>query len=316
MKGDSQIIALVRLLCGIVLVVFFVTGSLTYPCGEARATEPSENPSKSADYVEILSSLLDKTKITLARQLTILQSGSRQLAENTFKIRNVSVSGLYHVPKEEITTRLVGVDGVWLWDLSRGDLSAKLAEHPWVQSAKVTVTIFPPRFNVQITEEQPYLVAEFGQGSWLVGRSGKLIAPLRDIKDPDIIMQSVSLPRLSGEISRVAGEPDRDQVRKSTAILRLYQSAGGFPYPLERAERAKDGSIKILSPDLIQPAIVIGETDFDGARRALEQLRLANQDLQARGESAKAFDLRFQGQVVIAPVEFRPDVAPKPRAVH
>ena len=114
-------------------------------------------------------------------------------------------------------------------------------------------------------------------------------------------MQSLTLPRLSGAISRVAGEPDREDVRKCVGVLRLYQSAGGFPFPFERAERINDGSLRIISPDPLQPTLLIGETDFEGARRALLQLERASKDLLARGESARAFDLRFQGQVVVAP---------------
>ena len=240
-----------------------------------------------------------------------------ELAGNLARYDISKIEGLYRLSRPALVQTLFAHgDAPWLWQASLAELQQRLRRHPWVADAKLTTRLLPLRVEVSIREEEPWLVAEYESRSWLVARSGKLLAPLSTFKNPELIMEASELPRLQGleSNSALSSSLSASSTRLDYAVrqLLLIELAGGFPFEVSQIILRDEGSLEIhpLSRDLsgssskstqVVPAerIVISALSFDLARQRLGQLQQVLADLTKRGETVKELDLRFHGQAVV-----------------
>ena len=121
-----------------------------------------------------------------------------EVLANLLKFDDANIDGNYYVSEQEIRT-LLGLDREpWLWDLSMGESQRNLLSHPWISIASVDWSFYPLTLDISVREEEPWLVAEIDEKTWLVSRNGKLLQPLDTLRDADLIVESASFRRLVG----------------------------------------------------------------------------------------------------------------------
>ena len=226
-------------------------------------------------------------------------------AEQLFKVGELSFSGERHLSLDRLYTLLGMAELPWIWNFSAARVAESLEADPWVKSAQVDLSFFPPQVEVSIEEEQPWLVAEFENDSWLVSESGELIEPVARMVKPETIVEISRLARLGG--IEVESELDKgvsysENARFSYAIetLKLLQSAGGLPFEVARYELLQESGLLVEPTDFVNnPSILLKAESFKQARGCLGKLELILADLKKRGERARKVDLRFENQAIV-----------------
>ncbi len=182
----------------------------------------------------------------------------------------------------------------------------QLNKQPWVDECELDLQLFPLQLSVNIRESQPWLVAELNNHSWLVARSGKLLAAVETITDENLVFDVASLPRLVGV--NIAGAENAETVSVTSnslpyalGLLVLYEGAGGFPFQVERFTLLQDGSLQVEPVDSksYPRALLARAQNMAEAQMVLNNLRGVLADLNERGERAHLVDLRYGGQAVV-----------------
>lgn len=233
-------------------------------------------------------------------------SNARIVAENILRVRLVEVRGANRFSAGQWETMLGFQGARWLWEAVQPGFGARLKRSPWCERAVLHWEIYPLRLTVDVTEAEPWLVAEFGQHSWLLSRRGQLLQPLESVTDQKLIVEISELPRLSAggdEGSPGAGGGlDAAGEKFHTALnrLKLIDEAGGFPFDVERFTMLNDGALQaepLRSGEF--PKVTFLANGKEGAFDTLRRLATVLDDLKKRGESASEVDLRFAKQAVV-----------------
>lgn len=231
-----------------------------------------------------------------------------KVARNLLAFSRVNVSGNYYVSDSDVLTA-AGLDREpWIWKHGFGSLDQALAHYPWIASHELSWTLYPLALNIAVHEAKPWLVVELGSVSWLVSRDARLLQPLSTIKDTELIVDSVKLPRLDGIAVSGAEDPSltvvSERLQRALRMLRFYQIAAEFPFEVERFTYLGDEGLMITPAQRRRyPAVLLSDETFSDARAAIVNLKRVLDDLNERGERAARIDLRFDGQAVVRPVE-------------
>lgn len=90
------------------------------------------------------------------------------------RLREIIISGLEHVTRQEVLTRLALPDQVSLLALDLDELTARVEAHPWV--ADVTFDrMWPSTLAVHVQERRAAAVAQIGNDRWLIDEEGVLL---------------------------------------------------------------------------------------------------------------------------------------------
>lgn len=245
-----------------------------------------------------------------------------------FTIISSSIYGLYHVlseipdgvapralsrllPTAFLDTKSVNVDGnrwvsskevidvcrfdlpYWPWEFETA-VGNRLRAHPWVEDARVHLSYFPLQVRIDLVEEEPWLVSELEQETWILGKSGVFIAPVAGIKNQRLIAYLSELPRLRG--GKVY---EQSSLEEAISSMQIYELAGGFPFRLDIVSLDTAQGLILNSSNQEIPQVIVPFVTFPESVQVLTRLALVLRDLRARGERAEQIDLRFESQTVV-----------------
>jgi cell division protein FtsQ len=113
-----------------------------------------------------------------------------------FEIREVRVTGLRTVTREEVLDRLQLDARATLLSVSPGPLGARVAEHPWVKSASVS-RLPLHALSVEIVERRPAAVLKTPSASFLLDEEGTVLTALAEHEHEELpVMVGVDHKRL------------------------------------------------------------------------------------------------------------------------
>ena len=231
-------------------------------------------------------------------------AGRGLVSANIFQYRQVDVSGLYRLSKEEVLSALDIQQYPWVWQRLPNQLDNALSLMGWVDQVEVKTKPFPLRLDIRIVEEEPWLVIEHQGHSWLLARSGRLIVPLASITDVDRIVEVAELPRLEGldsnsEVPNYLTSPNA-KMRHAVKTIRWLEMVASLPFEVESYRIESDGSLSIHPVQRKKfPTVLLNINNFQAAELSLLRLNAVLDDLRERGEEADSIDLRFENQAVI-----------------
>jgi cell division protein FtsQ len=130
------------------------------------------------------------------------------------RVRAVEVVGARHTTAADVAraARLSSADNLLL--LSTGDVAAMTESLPWVRSAKVERRL-PGSVKVSVTERQPELFLDTGEGVWTIDARARVLAAGRKGTHLPVLRAAASETPAPGEVVRHAG---------ARAALRAYRS--------------------------------------------------------------------------------------------
>ena len=261
--------------------------------------------------------LLQTGSAAAVRWFDILKSGAAgsidQALGNIFAVRNISIDGEYYRTEPEILAAIGIKDisalsehgsGVPLTTLARLGAIERLKHDPWFSSVHTNWTLFPLALSIVVSEEQPWIVAEYSGEPWLISRTGSPLQPTRTIVQSELAMLTSTLPRLDGIDPPVGSDSNlasaSSRLAYATKLLRLIASSGELPFAAERFTLDPDGNLLIQPVDFAnQPVILFGPVNFNGLVARLKELSTVAADLKKRGEHPKKIDLRFKDQIIV-----------------
>jgi len=123
---------------------------------------------------------------------------AQPLLHDWLEVRAVTMTGLRHLSRDEIMSRLGLREGETLWSADPAALSERLLTHPWIKRAEVTRSL-PHTLIVSVAERQPVAVLKSSASALLLDGEGQVLTPLSDLTgeefpvlvgvDPDRVMQ-------------------------------------------------------------------------------------------------------------------------------
>jgi cell division septal protein FtsQ len=98
------------------------------------------------------------------------------LAQPSFRVRNVQVSGIRHVSAEDIKSAMDLPSDQSIFFLSHVDLEHRVESLPWIRSASVSLAL-PDRIAVRVAEWTPSAVLQVGEESYDLNDVGQVLEP-------------------------------------------------------------------------------------------------------------------------------------------
>jgi cell division protein FtsQ len=213
--------------------------------------------------------------------------GHAWLADAT--LETVSVRGARHLSAQAIAAASGVAPGVRLASLDRDSVAARLAEHAWIEQARV-LALPSGRLLLGVVERKPVAVLA-GEEPWAVDAAGSPFAPA-----PPSGLEA--LPRL---VAARAAAPR--ELAQAVALARRLPEFG-LATPLEVGIAAPNDpeGFWLRLPGLA-PRVVLGRDDLDA--KLADLVRILEAKLRELA-SATQLDLRFRDQAVL-------DVTPPPK---
>lgn len=203
-------------------------------------------------------------------------------------VRDVQLRGARHTSATEVIRVLDLASGTNLLRLSTEAVEARVAELPWVRSAKVS-RVLPDTLRIKIDEREAAMVLSLGAANWIVDDTGRVLDTGK----------RESLPVLSGanlEGIKVGMDLEAEQL---TGALSVYRS-------LSREVQSKIAAIFAPTPERITLALVDGSQVRYGSAELLRAksnvLTSLLRRLERDGTAASYIDLRVPTSPAVSPV--------------
>jgi cell division septal protein FtsQ len=205
----------------------------------------------------------------------------RYLGGERFALRRFDVRGNSRARTEEILGAMAEWNGRNLVALDLAPMAGRLAEHPWIERVTLSKR-FPDGLIVRVTERQPVALFREDQHFWFVDSRGNLIAPYD--------------PRMDrGEYVIVSGE--RRALPDAVGLLEdLRTAVPDYCSALSEIASLPDGGFGMMDAIFRMPVRVV-RGDAPAKIRALLGARGF---IESRGWEARAIDLRFADQILLA----------------
>lgn len=222
------------------------------------------------------------------------------LLQDLFTVKRIEVSGNYYLSDSDVLkiAELSAGDAIWKYSIKESEI--RLARSPWIKSTHFQKKWPGAKLKLIVKEEEPWLVVELADVSWLISRSGKWICPLSSISNPKLILDISRMPRLRAGTKLIS--PLRKHFNYAIGLLKLISLAGDVPFQVESFEISNEGSLYVF-PSLGSKAnfnkVIFGKSAFEHMKESLSNLRYITKDLSERGDRVDIVDLRFAGQAVI-----------------
>ena len=230
----------------------------------------------------------------------------RGIARNLLQLGSIELKGNYRLDADEILAAAGLTRALWLWQVDPREIEQKLLNSPWIESVSLDLQPYPARIKIQITEAEPWLIAEYERHSWLVSRKGVLLQTLDTLHDSETILETTELARLDGLDSLPAIETYLSSANArfvfAVKLIRMLQSAGELPFHVERYTLLPNGTVRLMpqqSEFSAATEFLVAAQDFEEAASCVQRLRLVINDLKARNEHPRRVDLRFKNQAII-----------------
>jgi len=233
-----------------------------------------------------------------------MQDRFDEVHRNIFGLSAILIDGDYQISEAEIRDSVKGVVNSTVFSLTPELVKQRVEQLAWVDRAEVQLAVYPTRLRVEVVESTPWLVAELDSESWLVSSSRKLIEPIGELRDPDLVVELSKLPRIEG-LSTIKGlEPDTFLTSSNARFdyvldgIYLLEMAETLPFSVELYSVLSDGSLR-LRPKGEYPDLLMKIASLEDAEQLGNRLNEVLADLAKRGEEANEIDLRFSNQVIV-----------------
>jgi len=206
-------------------------------------------------------------------------------------LESVEVVQAERVAPAAVRERFAGDVGRTVFAVPLGERRLSLEEIPWVEAATVQ-RLLPNRLRVYLRERTPVAFLRQGHSLWLVDRTGVVLAPPEGV--------SYSFPVLSGLAETLTVEERRAPVELFLEFTADLDQNG-------KAYSAQISELDLSDTDNLRASVADGDGAvylLFGRGRYQEKFEtyLEHRRLwQASGESVRAVDLRYRGQIVLNP---------------
>jgi hypothetical protein len=163
-----------------------------------------------------------------------------------FTVRSIDMNPCANVTKEEVWSIVRGVGKRNIWAVPAGEVSRRLASHPWVRTVSVRKS-FPDRLVVRIGEQRPVAMVNL-DALWYVSDEGKPFKRLTAYDPKDLaIITGFSVGDLRAKDAVTARN-----FRKSLDLLRLAE-AGPLRKNLSEVHLRRPGGVHARDPGHRRP---------------------------------------------------------------
>ena len=291
------------------MFVGFVGAMCLLDAGRNSGISPKLFPSRPGEFIRKIK-WLDYAKYLVGKgedgAIAVAKNSQKRVdsaADNLFKVKILDVTGLARLSKERIINTVSREGNVYVRDILRGAIKERLGQDAWIRDFRVQWRIFPLGVIIDIEEEEPWLVAEYNNESWLIGRGGNIIESLRELEKMDVVVESSRLVRIGGIDQKIDEQTSligsNTRLKAAVSLAELIEKAGGFPFLVEEYSLLDDGGFRIQPREAGVPEVLMAPDSIADVKKKIEELKIVLDDLHTRGESAKSIDLRFSRQAVV-----------------
>ena len=96
------------------------------------------------------------------------------LINNGFKIKNIEISGLNHLDKNDIIKIVNAYNEINIFKINVGDIYKKIKNNTWIKKASIEI-IYPNTIKILLTEKKPVAIWQNRDGNTLITKSGDVI---------------------------------------------------------------------------------------------------------------------------------------------
>lgn len=206
------------------------------------------------------------------------------------KVSDVRISGLQHVTRDEILSRLALPPDATQLSVRGGELAARLERHPWIKQVSIS-RVLPHALAVTVLERRPVAVLKTPSMSLLLDGEGSVLTVLAAGEDP-------GLPVLLGVDPRelVKGEARaRDAARAGIRVAGLLSEE--FEARPEVDMGKPDNTVAYIKGLRFQFGPAAFEEQWARYHK-VTTLRVGAED-RAAGPAGNEIDLRYPGKVII-----------------
>ena len=96
------------------------------------------------------------------------------LINNGFKIKNIEISGLNHLDKNDIIKIVNAYNDINIFNVNVDDIYKKIKNNTWIKKASIEI-IYPNTIKILLTEKKPVAIWQNRYGNTLITKSGDVI---------------------------------------------------------------------------------------------------------------------------------------------
>ena len=96
------------------------------------------------------------------------------LINNGFKIKNIEISGLNHLDKNDIIKIVNAYNEINIFNVNVDDIYKKIKNNTWIKKASIEI-IYPNTIKILLTEKKPVAIWQNRYGNTLITKSGDVI---------------------------------------------------------------------------------------------------------------------------------------------
>ena len=96
------------------------------------------------------------------------------LINNGFKIKNIEISGLNHLDKNDIIKIVNAYNDINIFNVNVDDIYKKIKNNTWIKKASIEI-IYPNTIKILLTEKKPIAIWQTRYGNTLITKSGDVI---------------------------------------------------------------------------------------------------------------------------------------------
>ena len=96
------------------------------------------------------------------------------LINNGFKIKNIEISGLNHLDKNDIIKIVNAYNDINIFNVNVDDIYKKIKNNTWIKKASIEM-IYPNTIKILLTEKKPVAIWQNRYGNTLITKSGDVI---------------------------------------------------------------------------------------------------------------------------------------------
>jgi cell division protein FtsQ len=208
-----------------------------------------------------------------------------KMSERTFLIKNILISGNYHLEEEEIKSVLNIRSGENLSRLSFDELETRLKRLPWIKKVSLRKQ-FPSILMINIEEAVPKALLSFGRHLFLIDSGGNILE--------EIIGKGTSfLPVITG----INPEKDRGSVLEALKLIDAL-SEKNILSGKESVEIMLSSHGLVMNVD--GESIKVGYGEY---REKLERWKELEPEIRKKNINIDYVDLRFKDKVIVKPLK-------------
>ena len=206
-------------------------------------------------------------------------------SESLFPLRNIVIYGNHHLSKEEIR-KGIGVDSRGgLLGVSLREIDQRLRAMPWIKEVSIRKQ-FPDTLMIRVEEAVPVAILKYKDRLFLMDRDTKILEEIKSDRE-------VFLPVISG----MDPATKKKEISESLRLIDALRKEG----MLSDRESVEIRSMPYgLEMDLDGETIRVG---YGRYREKLRRWRELEAEIRKRGIAIEYVDLRFEGQVIVKPLE-------------